>query len=110
MYTDPDKILLSFKLIGGGKIEFGYAKYTGGMTVGTAPLMARITVAEGWGDVPNIWFKIGKEYSLLKIKNFFKEDMGNFIPDWLRADCYEGAYYRLLMERENDQNGKSSST
>ena len=73
MFKDPDKVILMFPLLGGGKIEFGYAAQGGGMTVGTTPLMARITVSEGWGHYPDIWF----------------------IPDWLRADCYEYAYYEL---------------
>ena len=84
MFKDPDKVILMFPLLGGGKIEFGYAVQGGGMTVGTTPLMARITVSEGWGHYPDIWFRVGKEYGV-----------HNFIPDWLRADCYEYAYYEL---------------
>lgn len=95
MFKDPDKAILMFPLLGGGKIEFGYAVQGGGMTVGTTPLMAHITVSEGWGHYPDIWFCIGKEYGVVKLKSMFKENDANFIPDWLRADCYEGAYYKL---------------
>jgi len=109
MFKDPNKVILTFSLLGGGKIEFGYAVYGGGMTAGTAPLMARITVSESWGHYPDVWFRVGKEYGIVKLKSIFKEEDTNFIPDWLRADCYEGAYYRLVAERENDQAGKSGS-
>ena len=95
MFKDPDKVILMFPLLGGGKIEFGYAVYGGGMTVGTTPLKARITVSEGWGHYPDIWFRVGKEYGVHKLKTMFKENDTNFIPDWLRADCYEYAYYEL---------------
>ncbi|NBP57116.1 hypothetical protein EBU71_11405 [bacterium] len=109
MWKDPEKTLISFSLFGGGRIEFGYAVYAGGMSVGTNPLMARITVSPGWGIFPNLWFKISKEYGLVKLKTIFKEDQQNFIPDWLRADCYEAAYYQLISEIENDKAGKSST-
>lgn len=95
MFKDPDKVIITFPLLGGGRIDFGYAVYGGGMTVGTTPLMARITVSEGWGHYPDIWFRIGKEYGIVKLKGMFKENDANFIPDWLRADCYECAYYHL---------------
>ncbi len=91
------KILLSFSLYGGGKIDFGYAVYNGGMRVGTAPLMGRISTSSGL--YPDIWFKISREYGLTKLKTIFKEEQQNFIPDWLRADCYEGAYYELKNKK-----------
>jgi hypothetical protein len=110
MWKDPEQVMLTFPLLGGGKIEFGYAVYGGGMTAGTTPLMARITVSEGWGHFPNVWFRIGKEYGAMKLKSIFKEDGTNFIPDWLRADCYEGAYYKLVAEiEENDKTRQSGS-
>lgn len=110
MFNDPDKILISFPLIGGGRIEFGYAKYAGGMTVGTAPLMGRLIVTEGFGHYPDCWFKIQNQCGLIKLKSLFKEDQPNFIPEWLRADCYEGAYYRLAAELQKyDKTRKFSS-
>jgi len=109
MWKDPEQLMATFPLLGGGKIEFGYAVYGGGMIAGINPLMARITVSEGCGHYPNVWFRIGKEYRAMKLKNIFKEDDTNFIPDWLRADCYEGAYYKLYAEIENDKTGKPSS-
>jgi hypothetical protein len=39
---------------------------------------------------------VGKHFSVMKLKSMFKENDANFIPDWLRADCYEGAYYQLV--------------
>ena len=109
MWQDPELILLSFPLIGAGSIEFGYAKQGGGMTVGTAPMMGRINVPANWGHYPNCWFKIQNQYGIHKLKGIFKEDEPNYIPDWLRADCYEGAYYRLVAEKENDKTGNSGS-
>lgn len=109
MWKDPDKVLLTFPLLGGGKIEFGYAVHGGGMTAGTNPLMGRITVSEGWGHYPDDWFVIGKQYGVMKLKNIFKENDTNFIPDWLRADCYEGAYYKLAAEIKNDKTRQSGS-
>lgn len=109
MWKDPEQIMLTFTLLGGGKIEIGYAVYGGGMVAGTSPLMARITASEGWGHYPNVWFRIDKQYGVMKLKNIFKEDGTNLIPDWLRADCYEAAYYKLVTEIENDKAGKSGS-
>ena len=109
MWKDPDLILLSFPLYGGGTLEFGYAARGGGMTAGTAPMMGRISIPESWGRYPSCWFKIERQYGIHKLKGIFKEDQPNFIPDWLRADCYEGAYYRLVMERENDPARKLGS-
>ena len=109
MFLDPELILLSFPLYGGGTIEFGYAKRGGGMSVGTAPMMGRIIIPHSYGHYPDCWFKIQNQYGIHKLKGIFKEDQINFIPDWLRADCYEGAYYRLVAEKENDKAGKSSS-
>lgn len=109
MYTDPDLILLSFPLLGGGKIDFGYAKRGGGMSAGTAPMMGRIIIPHSYGHYPDCWFKIQNGYGIHKLKGIFKEDQPNFIPDWLRADCYEGAYYRLVAKKENVQAGNSGS-
>ena len=95
MYKDPDKVMISFRLFGGGRIDFGYAVYDGGMSVGTSPLMGRITVTEGWGHYPDGWFRIGKQCGVIKLKSEFKENDNNFLPDWLRADCYEYHYYQL---------------
>ena len=102
MWKDPDLILLSFPLCGGGYIEFGYAAHGGGMTAGTSPMMGRITGSDYY---PKCWFRIERQYGPMKLKGIFKEDSENFIPDWLRADCYEGAYKKLLMEKENDKAG-----
>lgn len=94
MLKDPTHTLLTFPLLGGGKIEFGHAVPDDGMDGGTAPMMARISVSEAWGHYPDIWFCISKQYSVVKLKSLFKEDSTNYIPDWLRADCYEAAYYK----------------
>lgn len=94
MLKDPKTVLLTFSLLGGGKIEFGHSEKDGGMTTGTAPMMARITVSEAWGHYPSLWFRISKEYGVVKLKSLFKEESTNYIPDWLRADCYEAAYYQ----------------
>ena len=96
MWKAPSSTMLTFPLLGGGRIEFGYGSDDGGMSVCTPPLMARITVTEGWGHYPDIWFCVGKDFSVMKLKSMFKENDANFIPDWLRADCYEGAYYQLI--------------
>ena len=110
MWKDPDLILLSFPIVGGGYIDFGYASRGGGMTAGTAPMMGRININNGYGHYPNCWFRIERQYGLMKLKGIFKEDQENFIPDWLRADCYEGAYKKLLLEiEENDKARQSGS-
>ena len=79
------------------------------MTAGTAPMMGRIQIPKHSGDYPEFWFVVGRQYSLIKLKTLFKQNEANFIPDWLRAACYEGAYKKLLLEMEYDKARKSGS-
>lgn len=90
-WLDPNKTLFSVSLYPAGYIHFGYATYGGGMTVGTTPLMACIDVPIECGEYPRGWFRIEKSWSLLKIRNFFKEK-DNMLPDWLLLDCYRYFY------------------
>ncbi len=97
MWTEPDRVELTFRLYGGGTIEFARARSERGQTVGTNPLMARVCVpAESGGDgVPDGWFPINQRMALHQLKALFNETGDNFVPDWLRADLFEH-HYRCL--------------
>jgi hypothetical protein len=107
MWKDPDLILLSYPLCGGGTIDFGFAARCSGMTAGTAPMMGRITGSEHY---PKYWFRIERQYGLMKLKSLFRGHQENFVPDWLRADCYEGAYKKLLLEKEENDKARQSGS
>jgi hypothetical protein len=96
MWKDPDKVLFTASLYGGGEVQFGYAKYGGGMSVGTNPIMARIVIPNQlvFGEYPEGWFVIGKERILIKIKSSFT-DKDNFLPEWLLLECYRYHYLKL---------------
>lgn len=79
MWKDPEKILKKIPLFQ-GFVELGFGRAQG-QTVGTSPLMCRI-VSDGY---PDGWFTISKN-SQHKVMS---ELQSGFIPDWLRADCFE---------------------
>lgn len=98
MWNDPKEIMFSVPLYAGGYIHFGRGVYSGGMTVGTSPIMARFDIPIDCGSYPQGWFVVEKDRSIFKIKSFFKEK-DNMIPDWLLLDCYRYHYERLNQSR-----------
>ncbi|MBM3298463.1 MAG: hypothetical protein FJY85_00745 [Deltaproteobacteria bacterium] len=104
MWRDPEETVLTYTFFAGGTLEFGRARYGGGMCVGTAPLMARVRIPpeSGGTGVPDGWFVLQGKASIVKLRAEF-EGMGDavFFPDWLRADLFE-YHYRRLIGGESD--------
>jgi hypothetical protein len=76
------------------KVQFGWEKrITDNQYVGTNKIMCRIVVPKDSGDYPDIWFPVISNNS--SITKLTKEVEGLFIPDWMRADCFEYAYHLL---------------
>jgi len=73
-----------FDLYGGGRVYFGRATFGEGMHVGTPPIMAMFQGVEHYPDEP---FIVRSKKSMLKINAEMKNNP--FVPDWLRADCFE---------------------
>lgn len=95
MWNDPKVILVSYRLFSGGKIDFGYGSKGQGMSVGTAPLMAKIEVSEDAGglEYPKGWFPLSKEMGGHKISQMFRADKDNFLPDTILLEAYRH-YFR----------------
>lgn len=53
MWADPKEVLKTVPLRDGGMVHLGYNSRTGGQTVGTASIMAKVT---GRPDFEEIWF------------------------------------------------------
>tara|TARA_Y100000034_G_C6737173_1_gene326924 strand:+ start:450 stop:761 length:312 start_codon:yes stop_codon:yes gene_type:complete len=93
----PPKVCDSFfDLYGGGRVYFGRASFGSGQRVGTAPIVARIEVPKSNGFIPSDWFVVRSFNSMHKINKEIEKtktaDGLVFIPDWLRADCFEWHY------------------
>lgn len=101
MWSDPERALLVYTFFAGGTLEFGWARSNGGMSVGTNPLMARIRIPLSAGDYPDGWFVVSGKRSIVKLKSEFDAFGGDiFLPDWLRADCFEYHYKRLTQLKQ----------
>jgi len=91
-----------FDLYAGGRVYFGRASFGKGQHVGLPPIVARIEVPESSGHVPDGWFIVRSFNSMLKINKEMEKtktaDGLVFIPDWLRADCFE--YHYLAIHNE----------
>ena len=79
MWEDPDKAS-NLVALNTGHIEIGFGKPQG-QIVGTAPLMCKIVSPY----YPDGWFVVSKRSK----HQLLSEVRSGFIPDWLRADCYE---------------------
>lgn len=83
-----------FDLYSGGRIYFGRSSFGKGMHVGLPPIMAKI---EGISYYPEEPFVVSSRKSMFKINKEMNDSP--FIPDWLRADCFEYFWRRKI----NDQ-------
>lgn len=84
MWASPNKYE-TILLYGGGSVDIGRAVYCGGMTTGTAPMMARINAP----GMPDKWFRIHQDRSWFKIR---EELLTGFLPWSMISDCYKGGY------------------
>ena len=90
-----------YEIYGGGTILFGRSSFGNGQRVGTPPIVAKIELPDSMGDAyPKDWFVVKSFQSMHKINQEMyahANDKGMvFIPDWLRADCFE-YHYNLLL-------------
>lgn len=89
----PDKALRTFPLMFGGAVHLGRFRFPPkGLRVGTEPLGARIL---GLDHIPDEWFIITSQRSQARVISELEK---GFIPDWLRADCFEYLYNKLIQE------------
>ena len=107
---EPDSSeLLTYLIYPKGKLEFGRAKYQGGMQVGTLPLIARIDIPKDSGLYPNGWFPITTHKSFLKVKAEIERDdikdvdgtKKHLLPQWLLLDCYAHHWEQLYHEKNS---------
>jgi len=101
MWNPPTKIEHTYKIQPVGKLEIGIGTYGGGMTVGLAPVMARILVPDT-NYFPTGWFVIQQYKTLHRTKMALDEapvyNGEMFLPDWLRADCFEYHYKQMRYQ------------
>jgi hypothetical protein len=95
MNINPPKVWnFYFDLYSGGRVYFGRSSFGKGQHVGTPPVMAMF---QGVQSYPEDIFITSTHKSMLRIKKEMETAKG-FIPDWLRADCYEYLYETLKGE------------
>jgi len=92
-----------FDLYGGGRVYFGRATFGEGMRVGTPPIMAMFQDIEYYPDEP---FIVRSKRSMLKINAEMKNNP--FVPDWLRADCFEYFYKREIINGKVQKLGENN--
>lgn len=96
--VEPAQWDLIFDLYGCGRVYFGRSSFGSGVRVGVSPIMAKI---EGLTpDYPSEPFIISSKKAMLKISKEFENSP--FIPEWLRADCFEYHYNLLLQTHSGD--------
>jgi len=84
-----------FDLHGGGRVYFGRSLFGRGVSVGLPPIMAKLEgLTPQYPDEP---FIVSSKKSMLKINREFENSP--WIPDWLRADCFQ-YHYNLKAESE----------
>ena len=84
-------------LYGGGRIYFGLSSFKNGMQrVGDPPILAKF---EGVQNMPEDVFVISSYKSIHLLKLLMEKTRG-FIPDVIRADCFE------FLWREQDAKQK----
>lgn len=106
---DPTEIIREYCLYPKGTIQFGYGKHTG-MSVGTSPLMAKISIPEDCGLYPSDWFVLTDRSAVKIFAEIEKESIDTahgkqyFLNDKIMLDCYQYHWQKFYWEiyNEND--------
>lgn len=88
-----------YDLVVGGRVYFGRSTFGEGLKVGLPPIVAKFEGLEP--DYPSELFVI-KSYKIMLAINKEMTNSSGFIPDWLRADCYE--YFWNQSKNRTDLN------
>jgi|DEB0MinimDraft_3_1074331.scaffolds.fasta_scaffold07105_8 hypothetical protein len=92
-----------FDLYGQGRVYFGRATFGKGMHVGMPPIMAMFQDIGYYPDEP---FIVSSKKSMHKINAEMKNNP--FVPDWLRADCFEYFYKREIINGKVQKLGENN--
>jgi len=105
---DPTEIIREYCLYPKGTIQFGYGKHTG-MSVGTSPLMAKISIPEDCGLYPSDWFVLTDRSTIKIFAEIEKEsiDTANgkqyFLNDKIMLDCYQYHWQKVYWESKESK-------
>lgn len=107
MFEDPKEAEAHYELYPQGRIYLGRGSFKG-VSVGVAPLMAKIHIPEGCGSSvpPSGWFPLSRAHatSLHKVRQKIEKTATSdglaFVPEEIWTDCYRHHYETLARSTQ----------